>query len=189
MSKKYKAHKKAKRKAERDKGKHNPLKAKWLIISGMVALLLTSIFVYLASTNEDATTEDTTEEEYVSTVEYTHVDEDTIYTMPEDAYFVEVYSASCPACQEAVQVVDEYATSEGALPVYKLSVDTPEGQALADEIGITGLPTMLYIENGEIVNRTDGGIPDVTAITNLLPADDVNEDPATGPEVPTQYPE
>lgn len=63
---------------------------------------------------------------------------------------VEVFTAGCPLCDEAVQLVDELACESCEVTVYNLSEQREKtGIEKAKQYGITSVPTVVV--NGKIV--------------------------------------
>lgn len=70
---------------------------------------------------------------------------------------VDFYADWCGPCKMLAPVIETLATElEGKVKIGKLNVDNaPE---TAGKYGIMSIPTLLYIKNGEIVNKTVGVI-------------------------------
>ena len=68
---------------------------------------------------------------------------------------VDFYADWCGPCKMLAPVIETLATEqEGKVKVGKLNVDdSPE---TARKYGIMSIPTLLYIKNGEVVNKTVG---------------------------------
>ena len=71
----------------------------------------------------------------------------------------------CGPCRMVGPVLDEIAKEREDIKVCKVNVDE-EGE-LANEYGIVSIPTLMVVENGEIVKRSLGAKPK-KAILDLL---------------------
>jgi len=68
---------------------------------------------------------------------------------------VEFWSPACGPCQMYVPVFEELATKySDKLLIAKINVD--ENMVWANTYGVLGAPTILFMKNGEIVNRVNG---------------------------------
>lgn len=64
----------------------------------------------------------------------------------------------CGPCQKLAPIVDELATEyEGRVNIGKCDVD--ENQDLASRFGIRNIPSVLFIKNGEVVDKQVGAAP------------------------------
>jgi thioredoxin len=83
---------------------------------------------------------------------------------------IDFYADWCAPCRQLSPLVDEIAKEyEGKIVVYK--VDTEKEKALAQSLGITGLPTLLFIPLEGKPQMSMGAIPKeslVKAITDVL---------------------
>ena len=79
---------------------------------------------------------------------------------------VDFYADWCGPCKMLAPVIETLATEqEGKVKVGKLNVDdSPE---TARKYGIMSMPTLLYIKNGEVVNKTVG-VVSKTEIEQIL---------------------
>ncbi|WDE12923.1 thioredoxin [Thalassomonas haliotis] len=67
---------------------------------------------------------------------------------------VDFYAPWCQPCKMIAPVVAQIATEQPELKVVK--VDADNAQELMAKFGIRGIPTLLLIENGEVVNTQVG---------------------------------
>lgn len=79
---------------------------------------------------------------------------------------VDFYADWCGPCKMLAPVIETLAKEqEGKVKVGKLNVDdSPE---TAQKYGIMSIPTLLYIKNGEVVNKTVG-VVSKTEIEQIL---------------------
>ena len=69
---------------------------------------------------------------------------------------LDFYADWCGPCRMVSPIVDELATEyEGRAVIGKCDVE--ESNDLAMEYGIRNIPTLLFIKNGEVVDRLVGG--------------------------------
>lgn len=98
--------------------------------------------------------------------DYSEVDHipsfDGVLTQPESNYVVYYYSANCGYCNLIKDYVLEYASDNNVdLKVYFLDAETVTG---TNSFNLTGTPTLMIIENGELVQKESGYI----TVKNLL---------------------
>ena len=83
---------------------------------------------------------------------------------------IDFWAEWCGPCRMMGPLVEELATEyEGKLAVGKCDVD--ENNALAVKYSVRNIPTILFIKNGEVVDRQVGACPKnmlVEKATNLL---------------------
>ena len=63
----------------------------------------------------------------------------------------------CGPCRMVVPIVEEISDERPDIKVGKVNVD--EEAELASQFGIMSIPTLVVIENGEIVNQAIGALP------------------------------
>ena len=71
----------------------------------------------------------------------------------------------CGPCRMVVPLVEQIAEERPDIKVGKVNVD--ENPELALRFGITSIPTLMVMENGNIVNQVKGALPK-KAILNML---------------------
>ena len=68
---------------------------------------------------------------------------------------VDFYADWCGPCKMLAPVIEGLATEyEGKVKIGKLNVD--EAPDTAQKYGVMSIPTLLYIKNGEVVNKSVG---------------------------------
>ena len=72
--------------------------------------------------------------------------------------FVDFYADWCGPCKMMSPVIDKMAEEyAGRIKVGKVNVD--ENSDLAVKYGIMSIPNMVFVKNGEVVDRVVGAIP------------------------------
>lgn len=71
---------------------------------------------------------------------------------------VDCWAPWCGPCRAVAPVLDELATLyKGRLKIAKVNVD--ENPGTGSRYGIQSIPTMLFVKNGQIVDRITGALP------------------------------
>jgi thioredoxin 1 len=79
---------------------------------------------------------------------------------------IDFYATWCPPCRQLSPLVDEIAKEySGKIVVYK--VDTDQEKILSQRLGITGLPTLLFIPMKGEPQASMGYIPKTTIINTI----------------------
>jgi thioredoxin 1 len=74
---------------------------------------------------------------------------------------IDFWAPWCGPCRMIAPSVEEMATQyAGKLKVGKLNVD--EHPAIAQDYGITGIPALLFFEDGQVVETVVGAVPKST---------------------------
>jgi thioredoxin 1 len=79
---------------------------------------------------------------------------------------VDCWAPWCGPCQMIAPVIEELASDYAGKVVFgKLNVD--ENPTIAAEYGIMSIPTLLFVRNGELVDRLIGAVPRYVIETKL----------------------
>ena len=74
---------------------------------------------------------------------------------------VDFYADWCGPCKMLAPVIETLATEyEGKIKIGKLNVD--DAPNTAQNYGVMSIPTLLYIKNGEVVNKSVGVVSKAT---------------------------
>ena len=72
---------------------------------------------------------------------------------------VDFWAPWCGPCKMVAPVLDKIAQEQaGKLIIVK--VNTDENQEWAGRFGVRGIPTMLFVDNGELVHQQVGALPE-----------------------------
>lgn len=76
----------------------------------------------------------------------------------QELFIVDLWAEWCMPCKMIAPILSELATKyQGEMTVGKLNVD--EYPSVAQEFGVTGIPTVLIFKNGELVDKVVGALP------------------------------
>jgi|TARA_B110000238_G_scaffold188731_1_gene220064 thioredoxin 1 len=70
---------------------------------------------------------------------------------------VDFWAAWCGPCKMLIKTLDKYSEEVSDVKIIKINVD--EEADIASEYGVRSIPTLIYFEDGEIVERQSGNIP------------------------------
>ena len=71
---------------------------------------------------------------------------------------VDFFAEWCGPCKMLGPVVEQLASEyEGKVKIFKLNVDS--AQNIAAEYGISGVPTVLFFKDGDMVDKFTGALP------------------------------
>ena len=71
-----------------------------------------------------------------------------------DVYLVDFWAPWCGPCRMMAPILEEYASKQTKVKLAKVNVD--ENPGLAQEFGITGIPTLIVFKNGKEDQRISG---------------------------------
>jgi thioredoxin 1 len=75
-------------------------------------------------------------------------------TLNEGRVLVDFFADWCGPCKVLKPTVEKFATEQSDVNVVLINVD--EHSDIASEFGVRSIPTLLYMENGEVVGREVG---------------------------------
>lgn len=71
---------------------------------------------------------------------------------------IDFWAAWCGPCRMIAPLVDELSTEyEGRAVIAKVDVDS--NQEIAMKYGVRNIPTILFLKNGEVVDKSVGAVP------------------------------
>ncbi|HLE15371.1 MAG TPA: thioredoxin [Anaerolineales bacterium] len=81
---------------------------------------------------------------------------------------VDFWAPWCGPCRMVEPILEKFAREfAGRLRIAKVNVD--ENPQLSERFGVTGIPTMLVVKNGQIVDRWTGALPEPAMRSRLSP--------------------
>ncbi len=83
----------------------------------------------------------------------------------EKSVLLDFYADWCGPCRMVLPLVHEIADENPDILVGKINVD--EEMELASQFGVSTIPTLVVIKNGEIVNRSSGAKPKAQILAML----------------------
>jgi len=76
----------------------------------------------------------------------------------QELFIVDLWADWCMPCKMIAPILSDLATKyQGKMTVGKLNVD--EYPSVAQELGVTGIPTVLIFKKGELVDKVVGALP------------------------------
>lgn len=76
----------------------------------------------------------------------------------EKTVLLDFYASWCGPCRMLSPIIDKIASEHPEILVGKINVD--EEEELAIKFGVTSIPQLFVLKNGEIVNQSVGAIPE-----------------------------
>ena len=112
---------------------------------------------------------DGTSEKQTGTGKVIHVTNETFEELvleSEKTVLLDFWATWCGPCQQIAPVLEEIAQERSDVVICKVNVD--EEPELAAQFGVTGIPMLVVMEDGQIVNEAVGARPKAE-IEKLLP--------------------
>lgn len=69
-------------------------------------------------------------------------------------YLLEFYSKTCGPCKMLGYVLKDVDKTDPAFPIYQAEFN--ENEALKEELGVSGFPTLLFMKDGKEISRLEG---------------------------------
>jgi len=69
---------------------------------------------------------------------------------------LDLWSPNCPACLKFKPVFEEVA-SQSDIPMYTINLE--DAKSVASQFKVEGIPTVIYLQNGKEIHRTEGAMP------------------------------
>lgn len=77
--------------------------------------------------------------------------------LKEGKVLIDFWAPWCGPCKMLKPTVEKFADSTNDVNVYFCNID--EDHEMAGAFGIRSIPTLIYLENGEVKNRKSGAMP------------------------------
>jgi len=94
-------------------------------------------------------------------IEITDANFDELVMKSTQPVVVDFWAEWCGPCRMIGPIIDElYTEYEGKALIGKVNVDANSG--VATQFGVRSIPTVLFIKNGEVVDKSVGAVPKTT---------------------------
>jgi thioredoxin 1 len=103
---------------------------------------------------------------YNMAVEFTDANFDELALKTDKVVMVDFWAAWCGPCKMVGPIVDELATEyEGKAVIGKVDVDNHG--SISAQYGVRNIPTIIFLKNGEVVDKSVGAVPKATLVAKL----------------------
>ncbi len=99
-------------------------------------------------------------------VEFTESNFEELAKQSDKVVMVDFWAAWCGPCKMVGPIVDELATEyEGKAVIGKVDVDNHG--SISAQYGVRNIPTIIFLKNGEVVDKSVGAVPKATLVAKL----------------------
>jgi len=99
-------------------------------------------------------------------VEFTDANFDELALKTDKVVMVDFWAAWCGPCKMVGPIVEEIASDfEGKAVVGKVDVD--KYGSISGNYGVRNIPTIIFLKNGELVDKSVGAVPKATLVAKL----------------------
>ena len=99
-------------------------------------------------------------------VEITDANFDELVLKSSQLVIVDFWAEWCGPCRMIGPIIEEMATEySGKAVIGKVDVDSNSG--ISSQFNVRSIPTILFIKNGEVVDKSVGAVPKATLVAKL----------------------
>ena len=99
-------------------------------------------------------------------VEITDANFDELVLKSSQPVIVDCWAEWCGPCRMIGPIIEEMATEySGKAVIGKVDVDSNSG--ISSQFNVRSIPTILFIKNGEVVDKSVGAVPKATLVAKL----------------------